>query len=867
MALIKDRYELITLVGRGSQGEVWRAVDHQHQRNVAIKIRVFQPDSRDRLLSEARVLLDLKPHKGLPLLREDFFDDTNFFLVMEWIEGVSLKSLLPEIARDKVIGYLMQVAETLDHLHSHTPPVIHQDVKPENVLVTPDDRAILVDFGISAGHQAMGTRGYMAPEIVSSAEVIPASDIFSLAATAFHILTGLEPRPGVRPDWTKIPKTIEVALSRGLAFDPTKRPASATKLIGAMTTPKVENNLSIHASPFIGREQQLAQLLELAEKYRVLTIAGPGGMGKTRLAEELAGRLLDDFRDGVWMVELSPLRNGDLVAPTAALAAGITDEPDTEKAVRRLAKMDALLVLDNCEHLIDHCVQLCEMLVSASPNIRIITTSRTPLGIDGEVTWRIPVLTQDDSLRLFIDRASRAKVGFTLDDSNTDAVTRICEHLEGIPLALELAAARVAMMSPSDIAQRLSDRLGLLTRSRRDRRRSLRGTLDWSHDLLTEQEQRTFRRLAVFSGGFTLMAAEQISDSDIDTIGALVDKSLITFAESGHQRYDMLETVRSYANEHLDRAAETHAIRKVHLDWLCTFLETIEPSLAGPDQRELLNQIEREHDNIRTALSFALDAKDPEGLRVIGALWRFWTLRGHATEGADWASKMLTKVLTWDPHSDDRCLARAHRTAGGLALELGDHDAAKAHLEEATRMSHDLNDLRFSAALLNGLAVVAGAQGDLLTETEMYLETLRIWRSLDHKQGIATTLSNLGTSSYEQKEFGAAERYFQDSLTLRTEMKDEYGIASSLNGLGLVSHAEGDFTNAARSYEQAIGIWDRLGHKKGVGIATGNLAVTLASCGKTDEAKKRFQDAILMLGEVGAKSESAEFVREYSKLN
>lgn len=863
MALIRDRYELVALAGRGGQGEVWRAIDHQHKRSVAIKIRVLESHDRDRLLSEARVLLDLQPHIGLPLLREDFFDDTNYFLVMDWIEGTSLERLmLTGIEHEIAMGYLMQVAETLDHLHSHVPPVIHQDVKPSNIVITADDRAILVDFGISGGHSLSGTPSYMAPEIATATPPTAASDVFSLAATAFHLFTKELPRPGARPDWTKIPKATEVALSRGLAFDPAGRPSSATELIGAMAAPKVDNNLPLRASRFIGREQQILQLLDLTGKYRVLTIAGPGGMGKTRLAEELAGRVLEDFRDGVWIVELSPLRNGDLVAPTAIFAAGITDEPDITKAIQRLARMDALIVLDNCEHLIDSCVELCTTLVSSSPNIKIITTSRAPISVEGEVTWRIPVLEQAESLRLFVDRASRAKVGFKLDASNIDSVTNICNNLEGIPLAIELAAARVAMMSPSDISQRLSDRLGLLTETKRDRRKSLRGTLDWSHDLLTEQEQTAFRRLAVFSGGFTLTAAEQVAETDLDTIGALVDKSLITFGEDGVDRYEMLETIRTYARERLDEAAEIDSVRAAHLDWLCILLEGLEPKLAGPDQKELLDQIEQEHDNIRDALHFALDSADTEGLRVIGALWRFWTVRGQATEGAHWTSRMLERF----PDADHRALARAHRTAAGLALELGDYDVAQAHLEAAVTLTRHFDDQPFGAALLIALAVVAGSQGDLKTETRMYLETLEIWRSLDHQQGVATTLSNLGTSSYEQGEFAAARRYFQDSLTIRNELEDEHGVASSLNGLGLVSHAEHDYSGAEGFYERAMALWNTLGNKKGVGVATGNLAVTLAASGRTDAAKARFEECIMILREIDARSELAEFMQESSKL-
>jgi hypothetical protein len=492
--LIRDRYEPLQVVGAGGQSTVLQALDHERGRLVGLKVRPRgSPEDEGSLLSEARILLGLEPHPLLCRVREDFFSGDRYFLVMDWVEGTTLADVLAEaggdgLPLDGVVRYLAQVAEALDHLHRHRPPVVHGDVKPANVIVTPDGKAVLVDFGIShRGHDAggaavaAGTAGYAAPEVAGGLRPTPASDVFSLAATAFALLTGRPPRPGVRPAWTGIDperaRLVELALRRGLAVDPARRPATASALVGALQGQlRTPNNLPAQATPFVGRAAELAEIKAMLATSRLLTLTGARGMGKTRLAAQVAADELPEYLDGAFFV-----------------AAGTGDQ----QLVERFQRRNVLLLLDGCEAAAQQSAELAAAVLAACPHVRILATSRVPLGCAGEATYPVPPLSSPDpfrlpeldrlgdfdAVRLFVERAADVSPGFDVRAADAPGMAQICRRLDGIPLALELAAARTAHTSIADLLVDIAGRFPLLDGGRRppgEHEATVRAAVEWA---------------------------------------------------------------------------------------------------------------------------------------------------------------------------------------------------------------------------------------------------------------------------------------------------------------------------------------------------------------------------------------------------
>lgn len=880
MGLIRGRYEPVAVVGKGGQGEVLKARDRLHDRLVAVKVRGDLADGR--LLSETRTLLDLSPHPSLPVMREDFFEDDRYYMVMDWIDGRSLQDMLAdtgELSLEETTRYLAPVATALDHLHGHKPPIVHCDVKPANILVTQTGDVFLVDLGIASVVTAMGTEGYMAPEIVSGTPPTPAADVFSLAATAFALMCGSPPRPGLRPRWKSIPDdrvaSIEMTLARALAFDPSRRHGTAFSLIEALKAEdRVPGNLRLSLSPFIGREKELEEVRQLLAMERLVTIMGAGGLGKTRLAEQVASVSRDSFPDGAWMVGLADVGSQGLVAQTiaATLGADVSAEKVEVALANFLATKKLLLVIDNCEHLVEECADLISSILSVCPGVHVLATSRSPLGIEGEVHWRIPTMSyptestgpQDlfgyESVQLFIDRARRVKPGFKITTKVASEIASICAHLEGMPLAVELAAARVKMMTPGEISERLKDRDDLLSTTKRSSPRlsSIRAAIDWSYEMLGKDEAAAFAWLSVFSGGFTVDAAKALSPDPsqvLTHLQLLNDQSLISGEESdGVTRYRMLETIRAYASERLRESGSAAEARSRHLEWFCALAERLEEELGGPIQHEVLDALETEHDNLRAALAHSLDVGSVVGLRLAASLWRFWEVRGHLAEGRRWVESLLKASSDATPH----LRARALRAAGGLALRQGDLPAASRLLSQGEDLARAADDMPLVGAIVTSRAVAAGSQGNFSEERRLYEEALSIWRQLGHKRGQAVVLGNLGTLSYEQGDFEGAGRYFEESLTLRRELGDTHGIAASLNGLGLVSAERGDRSIANHFYAQAIAHWDSLGYSKGVAIAKGNMASLALVAGNTDEARSLYEQSIESLRDLDVPSELAD---------
>ncbi len=430
------------------------------------------------------------------------------------------------------------------------------------------------------------------------------------------------------------------------------------------------NNLPIQLSSFIGRERAIAELKGLLSTTRLLTLTGAGGSGKTRLALQMATNLLADFEHGVWWVELAALTDPTLVPQQVASSLGISEQPgrqlmDTLSDALQPKKL--LLVLDNCEHLIAACAQLVETLLRSCADLRILTTSREAFTIPGETIWPVPSLGVPDAyhlppreglvkyeaVHLFIERAVSVLPTFRLTQENASALAQVCRRLDGLPLAIELAAARVKVLSVEQIAARLDDSYRLLaggSRTALPRQQTLQATIDWSHHLLSEKERILFRRLSVFMGGFTLEAAEAVcagngieQDEVLDLLSHLIDKSLVAVAQrSGEARYRLLETIRQYGQDKLQEFGEAANLRRNHCDWYVGLSERAESEILGARQGSWFDRLEVEHDNLRAALGWSLEQKEAEtAARMGAAIWRFWLLRGYMSEGRRWLERAL----------------------------------------------------------------------------------------------------------------------------------------------------------------------------------------------------------------------------------
>lgn len=617
------------------------------------------------------------------------------------------------------------------------------------------------------------------------------------------------------------------------------------------------NNLPQQATSFIGREKELKELKRLLPRTRILTLTGSGGCGKTRLSLQVAADSLEQFPDGVWFVELAPLSNPDLVPQTVAKVLGLKEEPGksiTETLTEYLEDKRLVVVLDNCEHLLGICAQLASALVRQCPHLTILTSSREALGIGGEQAYRVPSLSlpdpkqaqtpasvvQFEAVQLFIDRASRARANFQVTNQNASTLASVCSRLDGIPLAIELAAARVRSLSVEEIDGKLNQRFRLLTggsRTALPRQQTLRSLIDWSYDLLNDPAKLLLQRLSVFAGGWSLEAAEQICAGDgmeegdiLDRLTSLSDKSLVApDTNDGNSRFRLVETVRQYAREKLVENGGGERIRERHLDYFLSLAEEAEPKLMGVAQAEWLRRLAEEHDNLRAALEWSLvKAGSARGLRLCGALQRFWLTRGHVSEGREWCARVLGTA-----GAEQRTLARAKalNAAGLLAYHQVDYRAARAQHEESLAIRRQLGDRRGVAISLNNLGMVALDQDDLVSARTLHEESLLIARELGNRNGIARSLGNLAMVASEQRDFASARALLEESLAILRELGDRDGIAIGLHLLGDVASKQADFDSARPLFEESLMILRELGHQGRMAYSLDELAAVIAARG------------------------------------
>lgn len=602
------------------------------------------------------------------------------------------------------------------------------------------------------------------------------------------------------------------------------------------------HSLPVQHGSFVGRHRELERVVAGLRESRLVTLTGLGGIGKTRLAVEAGRHVLTEVPDGVWWVDLSALRDPALVLPAAASALGLTEEarrPLRETLLEALRQRRLLLVLDNCEHLVPAPATLAAELLTACPEVRLMATSREPLAVPGEVVLAVPPLelpegapledlAETDAVRLFVERATAVRPGFRLDAANAGVVADICRSLDCIPLAIELAAARMKVLGPEEMAERLGDRFGLLLGANPRgpaRQQTLRAVLDWSYELLEDAEQRVFDRLSAFSGGFTLEAAEHVcagalvAEAEVlELLSRLIDKSLVfVTGVGGRTRYGRIETVRAYARERLSSLPEEAAVRRRHAGW---FLELALSGRGAPDVGAWLDRMETEHDNFRSALAWAVEADSDLALRLVAALGPFWESRGHLTEGRQWAQD----ALAWAPEAPRVLRSAALEAAGSLACAQGDYPTAR-HLFEHCR------DSRRAEADAAGLTRVLARLGQLARYEGRYAEAEKLlqeavdgYRELGDQAGTAATLAELGHVAALRGERGTARFLYREVLGLYRSETDDAGTARTQLLLGHLAEVEGDLDEARRFDEGALAVYRRRGDRRGEARALTALA-------------------------------------------
>ena len=972
------RYEIVEQLGAGGMGEVYRAHDKHLDRNVAIKILSPTFSDNDRLHrfeQEARSASALN-HPNIVTIYELGRDGTSHYIAMELVEGKTLRELLVSslLPIRKAIEIAVQVAEGL--AKAHEAGITHRDLKPENLMVAHEGLVKILDFGLAKvaspkgarsdlcttsltpSGLVLGTVGYMSPEQAGGRRPDFRSDQFSFGLVLYEIVTGKrafrrstaaetmvailreqpEPMGSLNPE---APPPLCWVVERCLAKEPEKRYFSTGDLARDLAAirdrlldlqqrhPETRpSNLPIPGSVFIGRDKELAAAkgLLLRRDVRLVTVTGPGGIGKSRLALEVARDMVEHFPSGVYFVPLAGVSDPASIAIVIAQTLGVREtggQPQLKtlkEYLQNSLSTPMLILFDNFEHVLAAAPMLAE-LMAVAPHLKLLVTSRAALHVYDEHEFPVPplelpdvkslppleVLPQYSAISLFIKRAAAVKPDFTLKEDNAAAVAEICSRLDGLPLAIELAAARTKLLSPSAMRTRLASRLQLLIGGARDlpaRQQTLRQTIDWSYDLLSAPEQKLFRRLSVFVGGCTLEAVESVCDTKqdlgldvLDGMASMVDKSLARQIEQadGEPRFVMLETIREYGLGKMAESGEEMQTRRAHAAYCLVLAEEGAAEDTGANPKEWLDRFELEHDNFRVALEWLTETGDADwGLRLGSALFRFWEMREYLAEGRDKFGKLLKLGGAATPSI---ARLRALFAAGVLAGEQGDYIAADVLLKESLEIGRRLEDQRSIAVSLNALAVIARDSGDLAASRVIFEESLALWRALRDPLAVARALSNLANvvkledctrarSLYEEclsifRELGdgtgvawalnhqgdvardqgdskAARSLYEQSLATFRELNDRWGIAGSLADLGNLAREQGDYRAADSLYRESIGVFQSLEHKRGVARLLESFACSAAAQSEPDRSLRLAGASAALRQSIGAPLTPAE---------
>jgi predicted ATPase/tRNA A-37 threonylcarbamoyl transferase component Bud32 len=941
------RYEILAPLGAGGMGEVYRAKDTRLERTVAIKVLPealhHKPELRQRLELEARTISKLS-HPNICTLHDVGQHGNINFLVLEFVEGKTLKELLPgSLPIRQTISIAVQIADGL--AAAHELGIVHRDLKPENLMIS-CERVKILDFGLAkfarqdqetsedcttallqtqAG-EILGTIPYMSPEQVNGHPLDFRSDQFSFGLVLYEMITGRrafrrdtpartmfaivgetpEPIGSLNPE---APPPLCWVVERCLAKEPEKRYASTRDMardLAALNDRFSDlqlkqrevrpSNLPVPGTVFIGREKELAAARELLLRadVRLVTVTGPGGIGKSRLSIEAAREVAKEFSAGVYFILLGAVSEPGLIASAIAQTLGVRENGTLaqlealKKYFENSLRKPMLLLLDNFEHLVEGAPLLAELLALA-PTLKFLVTSRAALHIQDEFEFPVPplalpdtkslppleMLSQYSGISLFVQRAAAVKPGFKLTHNNASAVAEICARLDGLPLAIELAAARAKMLSPSAIRSRLESRLQLLTGGARDlpaRQQTLRQTIDWSYDLLCDPEQKLFRRLSVFVGGCTLEAVESVCDTKddlgmdiLDCMASMVDKSLLRQIDQadGEPRFVMLETIREYALEKIAASGEELQTRRAHAAFCLVLAEEgAGEENAGANWSAWTERLELEHDNFRAALDWLIKTVEVDwGLRLGGALFHFWESGEYFREGRDLLGKLLILPGAELPTKPRLQVLFA---AGVLAVAQGDYSAADALFKESLEIALHLQDQRSMAVAFNALAVNARDQGDLFSAFALLEESLKLWRELQNPPAVARALSNLANVASLQQEYPRASELYGECLSIFQELGDKTGIAWVLNNQGDLARDQCDFAAARSLYGQSLATFRELGDRWGIAGSLADLGNLAREQMEYHTAEKLFRESLGVFHELGHKRGIARLLESFA---
>ena len=908
-------FEITAPLGAGGMGEVYRARDEHLHRDVALKVlpagTVADDRARRRLRREALALSKIN-HPNIASIYD--FDSHNGvdFLVMELVEGETIACKLSAGAfpEDELRRLAKEIGEALQDAHEHG--IIHRDLKPGNIMVTRRGRAKVLDFGLArsaapasaeestetlTGEGALaGTLPYMAPEQLRHAAVDARTDLYALGAVLYEMATGR--RPFREPRAAALAGEILHRLPEPpRALNPTLSPHLEAIVLKALRTNADERHQSAEEflselagrapggampqavgirpgylphlqSGFVGREGEIVEGRRCLASTRFLTLTGSGGCGKTRLAIELAEAIRGEFPEGVWLVELASVSDRRLIPQTIAAVLGIREQPGrplVETLSGTLSSRNLLLVLDNCEHVLEATAQVAETLLRSCPGLRILATSREALRVPGEISRRVPSLSfpgagrhgpdamKFEAVRLFVERATAIVPTFALTENNATAVVQICRQLDGIPLAIELAAARIRLLSPQEIASRLENSFRLLTSGPRGtlpRHQTLRALIDWSYNLLSDSERLLLQRLSTFAGGWTVAAAEAVCADDpndgtregpaidrrdiLDLMTELVEKSLVLVEDQeASMRCRFLETVRQYGMEKLEETDEGEAVRSRHADY---FLCLAKGDDARVDLPGKLQSLQREHDNFRAALDWSqkTDGRAIVGLRIAVALGSFWSIRGYMSEGRMWLNQLLDRA--GDAPADVR--AGAFNRLGNLAWLETRFDESAFNFEKGLLAYEAIGDKRGMAISWCGLGNVARHRRDYLRAREAFEASLAIYRGLGDRGGVAIVLNSMGALASNEKQIERAISLYREALAISREMRDKWGIASRLGNLAEVTMYHGEVEEAAALHRESLRLWVELGDQRSIAEGLEMFVETLCAQGRMELAAR-----------------------------
>ena len=861
------------------------------------------PLRAERFQQEAKSIAALN-HPNIVTIHSLEEDAGVHFLTMELVEGRTLGELISASGMDVPAFLRLSVPMAEALTAAHEKKVVHRDLKPANIMVTGEGRIKILDFGLAklfregsdpdvsvletqAQTEAgiiMGTVPYMSPEQVQGRKLDHRSDIFSLGIIFYEMIAGQRPFQGnssadmissilrdtpnpVRPD------EIERIVRQCLMKNPDERYQTAREIYNDLralmetvlssrstaVTKTPSHNIPALLTKFVGRERELNELTALLATSRLVTITGVGGAGKTRLSMEAAIRSLKNFSDGIWQVNLAPVQTSDLIESALAAVLEVTEEsnrPLLESVVSSLQNKNMLLLFDSCEHVLDEAAGVIETILRSVPGVRVLATSRESLNVDGEKVWIVPSLSlpdsedglsvenasQFDSVQLFLERAVASDPRFRLTDSNLDSVVNICRRLDGIPLAIELAAVRIKAMSVNEIHKRLDDCFKILSSGSRaslQRHQTLRAAVDWSYDLLDRAERILFCRLACFSGGFDLEAAESVcrgveisADDILEHLARLVDKSLVVLErnEEENVRYRLLEPLRQYAIEKLGDGNEEGTLRLQHYEYFVNLADR-----AYRERIELstywLERLEREHDNLRMALRWASENSEDGGLRLAGALAWFWHLHSHFTEGRQNLRRFLNR-------NQNRTfeLARVLWGASTLALHQGENQEARRFAEETVSIWRELGDKKELALALESIGWSVWFGGDYQAAYDAFEEALEIHRQMGDERLINRAILNICQVLVSEWRVDEAEPLAQKALETATVHNEPRDIHNAHHYLADCALIRGDVKDAEKKYAASLQAAITYGDRFEMMFEVEGVAMALAGQGRIIKA-------------------------------